>query len=200
MKFRISSPVFQFLGTLVDFTVLNLIFLASCIPVVTIGPAVCALFSVALKEVRGEHGYMVRAYLRAVKENFKSSCIMALFYFITGAVLLYNFIFWLHLNTWITNAVLLILTFCAVLYALSLLYAFALNARFENPVRRSLKNAVLLALSNPKQTVLLFLITAASMLLFSINPFFLFLFVLFGGSYLAYCQAFLLSKVFNKYE
>ena len=125
---------------------------------------------------------------------------MALFYFITGAVLLYNFIFWLHLNTWITNAVLLILTFCAVLYALSLLYAFALNARFENPVRRSLKNAVLLALSNPKQTVLLFLITAASMLLFYINPFFRFLFVLFGGSYLAYCQAFLLSKVFKKYE
>lgn len=200
MKFRINNPVFQFLGTLVDFTVLNLIFLASCIPVVTIGPAVCALFSVTLREARGEHGYMIRAYLYAMKENFKSSCILALFYFITGIVLLYNFIFWLYLNTWEANAVLVILTFCGVLYVLSLLYAFALNARFENPARRTLKNAVLLSLSNPKQTVLLFLITAVSMLLFYVNPFFRILFLLFGGSYLAYCQAFLLSNVFKKYE
>ena len=53
MKFNIDSPVFQFLGTLADFTLLNLVFLVSCIPVVTIGPAVCALFSVVLGEVRG---------------------------------------------------------------------------------------------------------------------------------------------------
>lgn len=79
MKFNIDSPVFQFLGTLADFTLLNLVFLVSCIPVVTIGPAVCALFSVVLGEVRGEHGDMVRTYMRAVKENFRSSCFLALF-------------------------------------------------------------------------------------------------------------------------
>lgn len=148
MKFNIDSPVFQFLGTLADFTLLNLVFLVSCIPVVTIGPAVCALFSVVLGEVRGEHGDMVRTYMRAVKENFRSSCFLALFYFITGALLLFHFAFWLQMNTWMGNAVLVLLTFCTALYVLSLMYAFALNARFENPIRRTLKNAVLLALKS----------------------------------------------------
>ena len=148
MKFNIDSPVFQFLGTLADFTLLNLVFLVSCIPVVTIGPAVCALFSVVLGEVRGEHGDMVRTYMRAVKA------------------------FWLQMNTWMGNAVLVLLTFCTALYVLSLMYAFALNARFENPIRRTLKNAVLLALSNPKQTVLLLLMAAATVLLFYVNQFF----------------------------
>ena len=200
MKFNIDSPVFQFLGTLADFTLLNLVFLVSCIPVVTIGPAVCALFSVVLGEVRGEHGDMVRTYMRAVKENFRSSCFLALFYFITGALLLFHFAFWLQMNTWMGNAVLVLLTFCTALYVLSLMYAFALNARFENPIRRTLKNAVLLALSNPKQPVLLLLMAAATVRLFYVNPFFRILLVLFGSSFLAYCQAFPLTRVFRKYE
>lgn len=50
MKFNIDSPVFTFMGTFADYVLLNCIFLISCIPIITIGPAVTALVSVTMKD------------------------------------------------------------------------------------------------------------------------------------------------------
>ena len=68
MKFNIDSPVFQFLGTLADFTLLNLVFLVSCIPVVTIGTAAVSYTHLAEGGTCSftEHcpgGYLFPAYL-----------------------------------------------------------------------------------------------------------------------------------------
>ena len=52
MKFNINSPVFTFMGTFADYVLLNCIFLISCIPIITIGPAVTALVSVTMKDAK----------------------------------------------------------------------------------------------------------------------------------------------------
>ena len=54
--------------------------------------------------------------------------------------------------------VLMVLTLAGIVYLSSLLYVFALNARFENTIRQTIKNSVLLAITNVRQTVFLFLI------------------------------------------
>lgn len=200
MKFNTQSSIFQFLGSLFDFVLLNLIFLITCIPVITIGPALSALYSVTLQEARGEHGYMLKPYLLALKENFRKGLVLFLLYLIAGAVLLFNLTFWLHFNTLMGNIALLIVTLCTVLYVLSFLYVFALNARFENPVKQTIKNSVLLALSNPKQSLFLFLILAIALGLTYIAPIFRVFLVIFGFAFLAYCSSFPLTKVFQTYE
>lgn len=200
MRFNTESSMFQFLGSLFDFVLLNLIFLLTCIPIITIGPALSALYSVTLQEARGEHGYMLKPYLLAFRENFKKGLILSLLYFIVGAVLLFNLSFWLQLDTTIGNLALVIVTLCTVLYVLSFLYVFALNARFENPLKQTIKNSVLLALSNPKQTVLLFFIPAIVGGLAYLTPLFRVLLLLFGFAFVAYCSSFPLAKVFKTYE
>lgn len=200
MKFNMESPVFQFLGTLFDFVILNIVFLVTCIPVVTIGPAVSALYTITLREVRNEQGYIVRPYLTAFKENFKQSFLLSVFYTVIGAVLLYNLAFWAQMKTAAGTVFLVVVAVCVLLYVLSLLYVFALSARFDNTVKLTIKNSLLIALASPKQTVMLLLILAIGSVLAFVSPIFRVFLVIFGFAFLAYCASFPLTKVFQKYE
>ena len=44
--FNIDNPVMQFLSKMFDLIVLNLIFILSCIPIITIGASISALYYV----------------------------------------------------------------------------------------------------------------------------------------------------------
>ena len=200
MKFNTESPVFQFLGTLFDFVILNVVFLITCIPVVTIGPAVSALYTITLREVRNEQGYIVRPYLSAFKENFRHSFLLSLVYTVVGAVLLYNLAFWAQMKTAAGTVFLIVIAVCTLLYVISLLYVFALSARFDNTIKRTVKNSLLIALASPKQTLMILLITVIGFALSYVSPMFRVFMIIFGFAFLAYCASFPLTKVFNKYE
>ena len=73
MKFNPDSPFFQFMNSLAAFIGLNVIFLITCLPIFTIGPALTALYTVTLKEARKEGGYIFSTYFKAFKENFRQS-------------------------------------------------------------------------------------------------------------------------------
>lgn len=163
MRFNMESPVFRFLETLTDFVLLNLIFLITCIPIVTTGAALSALFSVTMREAREEHGYIIRPYLKAFRENLISGICLTVLYIGIGAV-------------------------------------FALNARFENTLRQTIKNSVLIALTNPAQTAILVLIFIAACTIMYVSPSFRAFLLIFGFAFLAYCISFSLVRVFKKYK
>ena len=52
--FVIDSPVMRFLGRIGDIIILNLVFVVTALPVVTIGAAFSALYAVAMNLARGE--------------------------------------------------------------------------------------------------------------------------------------------------
>ena len=56
MKSKAMNPVLDFINTLCNFVALNLVFLITCLPVITIGTALSSLYSVTLREARGEYG------------------------------------------------------------------------------------------------------------------------------------------------
>ena len=65
----------MFLSTVADLMILDLICFACWIPIVTIGPALCAKYSVAMRIVRHEAPTIVKPYFKAFKENFKQALI-----------------------------------------------------------------------------------------------------------------------------
>lgn len=69
MKTTLANPVLDFINTLCNFVVLNLVFLISCLPVITIGTALSSLYYVTLREARGEYGYLVRTYIKEFRKN-----------------------------------------------------------------------------------------------------------------------------------
>lgn len=76
--FVIDSPVMKFLGRLGDIIILNLIFVVTSLPVITIGTALSALYAVAMKLARGEDPSILKEYMKAFKRNMKPATIMML--------------------------------------------------------------------------------------------------------------------------
>ena len=71
--FNLENPVFQVIARIADLIMLGLICLVCCVPVVTIGPAMSALFK-AVYDLTLERGSgAVKNYSRAFRDNWKQA-------------------------------------------------------------------------------------------------------------------------------
>lgn len=201
MKFNPDGPFFQFMNSLAAFIGLNVVFLITCLPVFTIGPALTALYTVTMKEARKEGGYIFSTYFKAFKENFRQSAVAFLIQLGLALIFLFNAHFWGSMNTVPGNALVFVMSALMVVLALTFLYCYPLMARFENTLKQSLKNAFLIAVTHPKFTLGLMGILAVYLLFCLGVPAFAKVFmILLGFSFLAYCNSLLLVKVFQDYE
>ena len=149
MKFNPDSPFFQFMNSLAAFIGLNVIFLITCLPIFTIGPALTALYTVTLKE----GGYIFSTYFKAFKENFRQSAAAFLIQLVLALVFLFNAHFWGEQNTVLGNALMFVMTALLVVLALTFMYCYPLMARFDNTLTQSMKNAFFVAITHPKFTL-----------------------------------------------
>ena len=166
---RADSPVMRFLDKMKDLIVLNLIWLVFCIPVVTIGPATTSLYAVARKMARGDWPKVWTTFITEFKQCFRKSFLMSLCLLLPAALLgVYLFVVF----SGSLKETLLLTVLCgiaAILLGFICSYAWPLSAYFENTVPQTLKNAMLLPMTNP---LLALAVTALNLL-----PFILFLFV-----------------------
>ena len=92
MKFlAIDSPVMRVLGRLGDIIILNMIFVVGCIPVITIGTSLSALYAVAMKMARGEEPSVWKEFWKAYKRNFKQATICWLIMAVVAILLFVDF-------------------------------------------------------------------------------------------------------------
>ena len=192
-----ENPVMRALSTTADLIVLNLLTILCCLPVVTVGAALTALNTAAIKIVRGEETAPVKDYFRAFRVNFKKGTVLGLIFLLVFAVLLVDYLA-------AGNAVPIARPVIAAVALLVLMlgqYAFALLARYENTLRGTLKNALLLSIGYFPRTlgmavfaVVLWLL-AIQFLRYGAPILFL-----FGFSLPCYVTVLLLQKVFNNLE
>lgn len=200
MKTKLANPVLDFINTLCNYVVLNLVFLITCLPVITIGTALASLYYVTLREARGEYGYLVRTYIKEFRKNLKSGTAAFAVLFIIGAVLLFNTAFWFGLGGIPAGVVTGIMIIAMIAWLFTFTYTFPLVARFENTTKQTLKNAFCLMMSNVKATLALLLIYALAVFLCIFLAPMKIMMVLFGFAFIAYCQSFIFKKVFEPYE
>lgn len=154
--FNPDSPLMRFLTKLADLMILNLLFLLSCIPVVTIGAAWTALYYVTLKMVRDEEDSIVRGFFRAFRRNWKQATILWLMVLGLGAVMVLDIRFLNAMGDSATAAAMkTAVEILGVLGLMVLQYLFPGLARFEASTGNTLKNACLLAVGNLPKTLLL---------------------------------------------
>lgn len=154
--FNPDSPLMRFLTKLADLMILNLLFLLSCIPVVTIGAAWTAMYYVTLKMVRDEEDSIVRGFFRAFRRNWKQATILWLMVLGLGAVIVLDIRFLNAMGDSATAAAMkTAVEILGVLGLMVLQYLFPGLARFEASTGNTLKNACLLAVGNLPKTLLL---------------------------------------------
>ena len=75
---KLKDTTLRFFHDLFDLMVVNWLWVLCCIPVVTIGPATCGMYTVTLKLAREEPVNPVKDFFRGFKENFKSGLLLGL--------------------------------------------------------------------------------------------------------------------------
>lgn len=200
MKFNMNSPLMDYITTVTQFIALNLIFIICCLPIITIGPAIAALYQVIMRETRGEHGYLIRKFFQHFKEMLLPAFFISLLLAIITFILLFNIAFWNELDTTFANVFIVLLYIMLIGVTCCFIYIFPLLARFKNSFLQTIKNAIFIALTHVKVTILLLIIHAlAFSFLYFFPPSKIFM-ILIGFSFLAYCNSYLLQKVFQQYE
>lgn len=136
MRFNINAPFWRFMDTLLRFVGLNLVYLITLIPNVTIGPARAALYSTMFAYDEHDDIRLVKEYLTRFKREFKQGLAAWVLVAILATAILFGLSFW---KAWDTNASyipLILLVIAAVVVALFAEYAAPLQARFANTTGR----------------------------------------------------------------
>ena len=197
--FDLENPVFQVISRLTDLTVLGLLCLACCVPVVTFGPAVTALFRAVYDLTLERGGGAVKTYFRAFRDNFRQALPLWLLTLLAGGATACN----LFIFSSLPGALGYLRVLFGILAVIGILmsgYLFPLTALFRNSTLETLKNALSLSLGYLPRSVLVAVVNALpfALLLLDTASFFYagFLWIAVYFSAGAYLNSLLLRKVF----
>ena len=202
--FNLEGKFFSALSRVGDLVILNILFWLCCIPVVTIGASITAMYSVTKKMAEDREGYILKGFFTAFKENFKQSTIMWLILLVPAVVIsvdmyISNYLQPEEFQTFFKGFMLL----AWMILIFVIIFAFTLQSTFENTVKNTLKNALLISLAHTPWSLL--------MTFLALSPF---IAMLYFGEYLgtellvvfliwfsgtAYINSFILNKIFKKY-
>jgi uncharacterized membrane protein YesL len=202
--FNLDSPLLKFLSRAVDLVILNFLFVLFCIPIFTIGASLTALYSVLLKMVKEEDGYIIKNFILSFKKNFTQSTIIWFIMLAAGGLLLINLLL-LGSHSGVSKMFFAsTLVVFATVYLCSFLFIFPYIARYEDTIKRSLLNSLFIGFSNFPYLLLLFILTLVPVIfVFSSSLGFLsgLYFGTFGGfALIAFFTSYIFRKVFSKYE
>jgi len=167
-----EGPLMSALGKLSDVVLSNILFCVFSLPVVTVGASLAALYTVMQELVDDRlDGIVFRVFWDAFRKNFKQATVLWLL-----CLLAFAFLFlYYHVVAMLGGALGRVyqITFYVLLivFLFGFQYLFPLQARFQNRVGATLRNAWLLSILALPQTLLSFLVDGAAVYLsFFMNP------------------------------
>lgn len=200
---KLKDSLLSFFHNLFDLIVVNWLWLLCCLPVITIGPATCAMYHVTLRLARGEPVSLLSDFFGALKSNFKAGLILSLVCGLLLAAAAGDAWFSTLNEGWIQTLYLVIAIIIGVAGMIILAYAFALQAMFDSPVKIQLLNAFKLAAVAPGKTILLWLILLIPVIAALVLPLVAlqmlgFLYLVAGFSGPAYGASRILRNIFDR--
>ena len=195
--FNPDNPIMEFIAKIFDMILLNLIFIFSCVPIITIGAALTAGHDACRRSIEGEGKGVTANYFKSFKANFIKATLLWLPFLVALIALVWS---WIVLQ--ITP--LLIIKFAlTILWLIGFEWVFALQARFENTVAGTLKNAFIFGISHIAMTVALVIVDAVFVALLVASWFYmpggLFLLVILGYGTMLMLHIPVTERVFNPY-
>lgn len=140
MKLHYESGFMQALTRLANLLILNVCFLAGCLPVITIGASLSAAFSVSLDLAAGRQAGILKAFWKSWQSSLKNGILLELLLLPAAWCLWLNWQIAFNLPDPPLAASLCLWT-GLVLLVLHTLYAFALEGRYKNTLWRQLINS-----------------------------------------------------------
>ena len=201
--FSLDGKLFHILSRIADLILLNVLWLITSVPIITIGASTTALYYVVLKMVKNEESYIIRSYFHSFCGNLRQSTTLWQLLLTTGSLVSYDISICAQLDSPYAKTCQTLLAFIGLIILASAFYAFPVLARFDNTVRLILKNAVLMAAAHLPSTILLFLLYIGPLLIMlrfpvmMISGIYFYLFI--GVSATAWIASLILRRVLDRY-
>lgn len=191
--------IIRILTHIFDFILLNILWLLTSIPIVTLGTATAALYSVMMSVVEKKEGYIIKDYWKAFCRNFKQSTVVWILLLFLGACLWFDLTFigvvpglFRQIGTVVLGAVL-------IFYFMECIFVFPLIAKFENSTGNMIKNALLIPVSRLPYALMILFMTGAAIMVTFLNQMTIMIGAVIwsaiGVSVLSYANSLLLVKM-----
>ena len=194
--FDIDNPVWNAFSKLFDIIIINILFLLTCIPIVTIGNSITALYYTALRMTSKRLTYATSEYFKSWKENFKQGLLCEVLLFDLGVMLAVGTYVSFAQDAYFGKVIFVVMDVLAVAVAS---YVFPLLAKFQLTTAQLFRNSVLMAVRYLPFTILNVMILFA-VIYMSSQSFLVFLIMLVAGcSAVAVLQSVWFNYIFNQF-
>lgn len=201
---KLKEGIINFLTVAGDLIVLNFLWLFCSIPLITIGPATCALYDVTLKLAEDPESSVLKRFFKAFKENFAQSLIVGVFSLFTLITIYVDAIYALSSSGFIQKVYIVVAFILSAILLIIISYGNALIVRYTNVLKQHIKNAFKLAFVNPIQTLLIWLIILFPLFMFMFIPPIILVYLgwllIFVFSLPAYLCSKVIIKIFKKID
>ena len=203
--FSLDSPFVQFMNKVADIMWLNILFIICCIPVITIGASLTAMYYVTLKMVRNEESYITKGFFKSFKQNFVQATVIWIIALAAGGLLVFDYYVMsgkLGISPGegtVTTVMQVMLIAVLIFYVFTFTFVFPLLSKFDNTTRNTLKNAFLMSIRHFPVTLASVAIMIVTALLIIYVPIMLLFSIFLLFSLAAYSCSFMYVKVFDNY-
>ena len=199
-----GKKFFNRMDKLGDIFFLNLRVALCCIPIVTIGAAFTALYSVTNKMVDDKEGKVGKEYWKAFKSNFHEATIAWLINLVYILLMYVQFRYVSTANTQGANILMIVLGFEVILLCFELPLLFPMIARYENKPLNHIINSIVFSIANFGTWFRMFFLWVIPDLIYYLRPTLLvytwYLWALFLTAFFAYICSMFLKKFYAKLE
>ena len=202
--FDTDNFLMRFSEKVLDIVVANLLFVVSCLPIVTIGVAKISLYETIFEIKKSRRVPVFRTYLRVFRQNIKLGFQLGLLELSIVLLSLSDlYLFWgqTALPFQLVKAICLgILIFVTIV----MLASYPIAARYDLSWKEVLQKGLILASLNFPWFFLMLIILLLIIMVLYLSAFTLLLggsaFILFGFALLTFMQVGLMEKIFAKYD
>ena len=197
-----------FLTRFADIMILNILFLVTCLPVITIGVAWTSMYYVALKIIQDEKNEeisVLKSYFHSFKQNLLQGIEIWVLALLFGSILLLDVRIIASMEAQILRTALFVATGTVVLlFVLTLQFVFPYLSRFSTKFLTTIKNAALMAVAQFPRVILMIVITAVAVWLTLLNKYTIYTGIFFwmsvGFSTIALIKTKMFVRIFKGIE
>ena len=202
--FSMDNALFRAIDKFVDLIWLNLLTVVCALPIITAGASLTAMYHVLIKRAMKEEGTITVPFFRAFRSNFKNATCIWILALLIFAIYAYN-IYLLSAGIMDGMGKMNVISGCVITVVLFFLlmvlsYAFPLLSRYDNGVKQTLKNAVLLSFAYFPKSISMVIILFFPLALMRLTDYFFWLWFLYGLAFPGHFIAQILAGVFTKTE
>lgn len=199
-----ESKFMEMLNKITDMMILNVIFIITSIPMITLGASMTALYAVTLKLAEGEDVYIVRDYFDSFRKNFRKATFLWIILLITGLIIAAETALLIAVDFQLKNLLLMVQGGLLLFYLITFIITFPLVSVSDKGVVETLKAATGVPFQRFPEAMALIALHAVPVVLtwfvFMVVPQVVMLWGFVGFAYIAYLSSYMMNRIFLKME